>query len=152
MYTYQTRGEKKLDDKSIMCVLIGVSSESKACKLFTLIMQQVVTSRDVIFEEDKGWNWDKETRESSKEELIWEEEAEPDTGNDVVEAPQTIQNVLLPEGVQRVNEVPVSEGVLRVRKPPIYLQDYATGDFSEEEEDTNNLVMFACLDDPVSFE
>lgn len=42
----------------------------------------------MVFEEDRGWNWDKETGEPSKEQLIWEEEAESDTENDVVGAPQ----------------------------------------------------------------
>jgi hypothetical protein len=48
---------KKLDDKSIRCVLLGVSEESKAYKLYNPIEKKIIVSRDVVFEEDKGWNW-----------------------------------------------------------------------------------------------
>ena len=44
----------KLDDKSLKCVLLGVSDESKAYKLFDPISKKVIGSRDVVFEEDKS--------------------------------------------------------------------------------------------------
>lgn len=39
----------KLDDKSIQCVLLGVSDESKAYKLFDLVSKKIIVSMDVIF-------------------------------------------------------------------------------------------------------
>jgi transposase InsO family protein len=45
---------KKLDGKSIKCVLLGVSEESKAYKLFEPVEKRIIVSRDVIFEESKG--------------------------------------------------------------------------------------------------
>ncbi|RVW42604.1 Retrovirus-related Pol polyprotein from transposon RE1 [Vitis vinifera] len=48
---------KKLDDKSFQCVLLGVSEESKAYRLYDPVSKKIVVSRDVVFEEDKCWNW-----------------------------------------------------------------------------------------------
>jgi transposase InsO family protein len=50
----------KLKNKSIACVLLGVSEESKAYRLYNPITKKIITSRDVVFEENKSWNWDKE--------------------------------------------------------------------------------------------
>ena len=47
---------KKLDDKSFQCVLLGVSEESKAYRLYDPVSKKIVVSRDVVFEEDKFWN------------------------------------------------------------------------------------------------
>ena len=46
----------KLNDKSVKCVLLGFSGESKAFKMFDPVEKNVHISRDVIFEEDKKWN------------------------------------------------------------------------------------------------
>ena len=48
---------KKLDDKSIKCILIGLSQKSKAYKLYNLKSKKFMIRRDVIFEESQGWNW-----------------------------------------------------------------------------------------------
>jgi hypothetical protein len=48
---------RKLDDKSKKCVLLGVSEESKAYKLYDPINKKIIISRDVVFEESKSWNW-----------------------------------------------------------------------------------------------
>ena len=50
----------KLEDKSIACVLLGVSEESKAYRLYNPIAKKIITSRDVVFKENKSWDWDKE--------------------------------------------------------------------------------------------
>jgi len=49
----------KLEEKSIACVLLGVSEESKAYRLYNPIAKKIITSRDVVFEENKPWEWDK---------------------------------------------------------------------------------------------
>ena len=46
----------KLDDKKRQCVLLGVSDESKIYRLFDPVNKKVLISKDVIFEEQKGWN------------------------------------------------------------------------------------------------
>ena len=43
----------KLDNRSITCVLLGVSEESKGYKLFDPVAKRVVVSINVIFEEEK---------------------------------------------------------------------------------------------------
>jgi hypothetical protein len=47
---------KKLDGKSIKWVNLGVSEESKAYKVYDIVGEKVIISRDVVFDESKGWN------------------------------------------------------------------------------------------------
>ena len=44
---------KKLEDKSLKCVFLGVSGTSKAYKLYDPLTKKVVVSRDVIFDENQ---------------------------------------------------------------------------------------------------
>ena len=44
---------KKLDDKSFQCVLLGMSEESKAYRLYDLASKKIIVSRDVVFEENE---------------------------------------------------------------------------------------------------
>ncbi|PNX97760.1 cysteine-rich receptor-like protein kinase 25-like protein, partial [Trifolium pratense] len=48
----------KLDNRSTKCVHLGLSEESKAYKLYNH-ENKIIISRDVVFEENKCWNWDK---------------------------------------------------------------------------------------------
>jgi hypothetical protein len=45
----------KLDDKSLKCVFLGVSGESKAYRLFDPLSKTIIISRDVRFEEEGSW-------------------------------------------------------------------------------------------------
>lgn len=45
---------RKLDNKSIKCVLLSISEESEAYKLYNPIERKIIVIRDVIFEESKG--------------------------------------------------------------------------------------------------
>lgn len=54
MYTHQINRELSWMKKSKRCVLLGVSKESKAYKLFNPVSQKIIISKDVIFEEEKG--------------------------------------------------------------------------------------------------
>jgi hypothetical protein len=47
---------KKLDNKCTRCVLLGVSEDSKAYKLYNPVDEKIIISRDVVFEEDKEWS------------------------------------------------------------------------------------------------
>lgn len=47
----------KLNDKSFSCILLGVSKESKGYRLFDPIAKKIFASKDVIFEEEKQWDW-----------------------------------------------------------------------------------------------
>ncbi|KAG7558463.1 Zinc finger CCHC-type [Arabidopsis thaliana x Arabidopsis arenosa] len=48
---------RKLDDRSRMLVHLGIEPGSKAYRLLDPQAQKVVVSRDVVFDETKGWNW-----------------------------------------------------------------------------------------------
>lgn len=61
---------KKLDDKSTICILLGLSEESKAYKLYDPKNKKVVISRDVVFEETQGWNWNGNENTQSSSTLI----------------------------------------------------------------------------------
>uniref|UniRef100_A0A2N9G6A8 Integrase catalytic domain-containing protein n=5 Tax=Fagus sylvatica TaxID=28930 RepID=A0A2N9G6A8_FAGSY len=61
----------KLDNRSITCVLLGVSEESKGYRLFDPVAKRVVVSRDVIFEEEKQWDWDVSYEEQIVVDLEW---------------------------------------------------------------------------------
>lgn len=43
----------KLDDKSVKCVLLGVSEELKAYTLFDPNTKKIIVRRDVIFNENE---------------------------------------------------------------------------------------------------
>lgn len=47
----------KLDSRSSKCVLLRVSEETKGYIIYNPITKKVMISRDVIFEENKIWNW-----------------------------------------------------------------------------------------------
>ncbi|KAF2303408.1 hypothetical protein GH714_018049 [Hevea brasiliensis] len=49
---------KKLEDKSVSCVLFGISGESKGYRMFDPIAKKIIVSRDVIFDEDREWDWE----------------------------------------------------------------------------------------------
>ncbi|KAJ9547479.1 hypothetical protein OSB04_020022 [Centaurea solstitialis] len=51
----------KLDDKSRKCIFLGVSDESKAWRLYDPVSEKVVTSKDVVFEEEESWDWENMT-------------------------------------------------------------------------------------------
>uniref|UniRef100_A0ACD6A2Q2 Uncharacterized protein n=1 Tax=Avena sativa TaxID=4498 RepID=A0ACD6A2Q2_AVESA len=50
-------GVKKLDDRSTPMIFVGYEDGSKAYHVYNPATQRVYVSRDVIFEEDKPWNW-----------------------------------------------------------------------------------------------
>ncbi|GKA00599.1 retrovirus-related pol polyprotein from transposon TNT 1-94 [Tanacetum coccineum] len=63
----------KLDDKSKKCVFLGVSEESKAYRLYNPISQNIIVSRDVVFDEDSSWDWEKSHKEAALVGLEWGE-------------------------------------------------------------------------------
>ena len=50
---------KKLDDRGKKYVFLGVSEVSKAYKLYNPLTKKIMTSRDVVFDEENTWSWDK---------------------------------------------------------------------------------------------
>jgi hypothetical protein len=62
----------KLDAKSLKCVFLGVSENSKAYRLFYPISHKIIISRDVVFEEDQQWHWDDNQKPVTAADLAWE--------------------------------------------------------------------------------
>lgn len=63
----------KLDDKSVRCVFLGVSEESKAYRQYDPISQKIIVRRDVVFEEGNNWDWDKNHKEVILADLNWDD-------------------------------------------------------------------------------
>nr|GEV91182.1 hypothetical protein [Tanacetum cinerariifolium] len=63
----------KLDDKSKKCVFIGVSEESKAHRLYDPVSKKIIVSRDIVFDEEASWDWEKSRKESVLMNLDWGE-------------------------------------------------------------------------------
>jgi transposase InsO family protein len=54
----------KLEESSERCIFIGYSSMSKGYRLYNLKTKKVIISRDVVFDENAFWNWQKENVEA----------------------------------------------------------------------------------------
>ncbi|KAM1229407.1 hypothetical protein ACFX2G_040590 [Malus domestica] len=80
----------KLNDKSYKCILLGVSEESKAYRLFDPVSQKIIISRDVVFEEDKQWVWDDHHKEVSMADLEWDIDEE--NGTEMTSHPESESN------------------------------------------------------------
>jgi hypothetical protein len=171
----------KLDDKSILCVLLGVSDESKAYRLFDPVSKKIIVSRDVVFEETKGWNWDMSREEIISDVLEWGDPEEETDGaqnaqklgtedNENKEASSTGElgtdanengeaffkgmNEAGPSGTYAHSSMTheVNPSVSgRVRRIPPWMQDYETGENLSEEEDLNAMIILT-EDDPSIFE
>lgn len=59
----------KLDEKSTKCVMLGVSKESKAYRLYDPASKKIIISIDVKFDENKGWDWESKGEEGK---IAWE--------------------------------------------------------------------------------
>jgi hypothetical protein len=76
----------KLDAKSLKCILLGVSEESKAYRLFNPTSNKIIVSRDVVFEEDQQWCWDDNHKHNLLTDLEWETQEAADTDDGEIEA------------------------------------------------------------------
>lgn len=136
----------KLDDKSLKCIFLKFSEESKAYRLFDPISQKIIVSRDVVFYENQSWNWDDNHEEAILADLEWEIEGQNNTkiGNIEEEyAVDTIEEAVQNEElVQVADESSPRDG--RIRRPPVWIMDYVSGEgFSEEDDVNENLAPFA---------
>lgn len=134
----------KLDAKSSLCVLLGICEKTKAYRLYDPVAKKIVISRDVVFEEDKSWNWDASYQEHVAVNLECEDEGNDARNNEVVRE------------AEEVNEEPVgsppTDEAERVRRPPRWMKDYVSGEGLSEDEGTDaNFALYASAD-PIFFE
>ena len=142
----------KLDAKSQQCILLGVSDESKAYKLYNPITKKVIVSRDVVFEENKSWNWNAQVDGGTLLDLDLGDKEEIEI---VESASQQITvNHDQPEILEPTSDVasdPAVEGrAIRTRRQPSWMIDYETN-LSVEEESLLAMMITDSID-PQSFE
>jgi hypothetical protein len=149
-------------------VLLGVSEESKAYKLYNPIERKIIVSRDVVFEEDKGWNWhEKESVKQIDDVSVNDETDEIEVENPNVDIGNEvgIENVIVndtededsansnnDEGSdydsEGYNDLPP-----RSRNPPSYLRDYVTNSEAVDDQMQNlAIAMFSSSEDPSTYE
>ncbi|GJZ06841.1 zinc finger, CCHC-type containing protein [Tanacetum coccineum] len=80
---------KKLDDRSIPMIYLGVEEGSKACRLYDPKGKRKHVSRDVRFMETKPWDWDNNREETSTQDSFWASFMEPITALDSPITPPT---------------------------------------------------------------
>lgn len=145
----------KLEDKSVCCVLLGFSDESKGYRMFDPVSKKIIISRDVVFEEDREWDWDTSYEAEQLMELEWgdnnedivaEEVMDREEGEEVTEEGHRAEN-------RDANDSSAEETLIvreaRVRNPPVWRSDYESGEGLSEEE-TN--MAFMVSSDPTTFE
>ncbi|RVX23984.1 Retrovirus-related Pol polyprotein from transposon TNT 1-94 [Vitis vinifera] len=147
----------KLDDKSVKCVLLGVSEELKAYRLYDPVSQKIIVSRDVKFEEENSWDWNKSHEKPIIADLDWGESDKEavlvDTNRGNFETDHhdiTIEAMEGNDSYESNEENPLNPNEGRIRRPPAWLRDYASGKGLSEEEDTAYQALFVG-NDPVSF-
>nr|GEV66863.1 zinc finger, CCHC-type [Tanacetum cinerariifolium] len=62
---------KKLDDRRIPMIYLGVEERSKSCRLYDPITKKKHVSRDVNFMETKPWDWNKGEEDRSTQDTFW---------------------------------------------------------------------------------
>lgn len=148
----------KLEDKSHCCVLLGVSEESKAYRLYNPISKRIIISRDVIFEEEEQWNWERSFEDDRRFDLEWEdgngEEVEDsDDGSEEENVASSVRDEFSDGNEEDEVAPPMTP---RVRRAPAYLNDFVSGDglSDEGEEVQTHLALFASVvhSDPISFD
>ena len=131
---------RKLDDRSRALVHLGTEPGSKAYRLFDPDNRKLVVSRDVVFDESKGWDWSRSTKDPSynpgsfkilfgeygnngmREEDRPESTHESETVDEDDEEGQEESQVPIGEETENIQtEVRRST---RFRKKPAYLDDY----------------------------
>ncbi|GAU36022.1 hypothetical protein TSUD_211600 [Trifolium subterraneum] len=150
----------KLDDKSIKCVHLGVSDESKAYKLYDPIKKKIIISRDVIFEENDSWDWNSEGKKrSDKQDSDDDIEIEITSGANTPivntnEMPENDHMIVDNTSSDDEEAEPSQVSATRIRMPSTRLRDYVTGSDLEEDESTENLqnlAVYTTNNDPKSF-
>ncbi|GAU32260.1 hypothetical protein TSUD_53880 [Trifolium subterraneum] len=129
---------KKIDEKSTVCIHLGISEESKAFKLYDPVKEKIVISKDVKFDENKQWNWETNEIEcvSKNKVIIDVENIEDHVDSDTCSTSNHSEN-----GVDNQNDSPHNDEIVpdseessdeneqfglgkRVSRKPGYLDDY----------------------------
>ena len=140
--------QSKLDNKSKPCILFGVSDELKAYRLFDPVNKKIIINKDVVFEENKGWNWEQSGAENHPEIVVAAKESSDSQSEPEEEQPesQAVRN----DSHTPTLEIPAEGRAKRNRRKPVWMADYEEG--GSIYNDSNTSVMLAAETDPVTFE
>jgi len=158
----------KLDVKSIKCVMFGLCKESKEYRLYNPETRKIVISRDVKFDEGKGWDWDKKIQdieldwneetaeteaETADEEPIVEEENNAEENTDEAIPEQTTQPISSNQNPTN-GQISTRAASERQRQTPVWMKDYVIGNsgFIVAEDGEDIVAMFMASEDPDCFE
>ena len=138
---------KKLDNKGEKCVLLGVSEESKAYRLYNPLTKKICISKDVVFDESIGWNWESPNKGKSVALELEDNESaeiEEDAHSDLEESNELDGSDHGSEDA----ETPL-QNIQRQRQRPVWMNDYTSGEGLSDEE---TLAHFVAGRDPISFD
>lgn len=141
-------------------MLLGVSEETKAYRLYNPITKKIVVSRDVVFEEDEKWDWGKSGAEVKDDVLDWGDvneilesnmhsESEEENEEQVQTDAEHVVSSSSSNSLERDEHSPLEA---RNRRAPFWMDDYEIGDGLSETEEMHNLVLYTSAGDPCSFE
>jgi hypothetical protein len=120
---------KKLDPKSIKCVHLGISEESKAYKLYDPIAKKIIVSRDVIFDETKGWEWNGKPQKNLDTIDTIDTSGIASVVEDIDTPGEAINNEMPNQHVSDTNSEELNDEPVvtpRTRRPPAWIRDYVT--------------------------
>uniref|UniRef100_A0A2N9FH80 Integrase catalytic domain-containing protein n=1 Tax=Fagus sylvatica TaxID=28930 RepID=A0A2N9FH80_FAGSY len=126
--------------------------------------KKIVVSRDVVFEENECWDWGRSNEEARLDILEWgdsneegsehdqsEEESEEEVAAEEEGGEVSLSSSESPGENSPTSEESSPEGMNR--RVPFWMEDYVSGgEFTEEEAEHNNLVLFTSTADPTTFE
>ncbi|MCH80264.1 hypothetical protein A2U01_0001030 [Trifolium medium] len=156
---------KKLDNKSIKCVHLGISDESKAYKLYNPVDKRIIISRDVVFDESKAWNWDNKRKESDGNEVLFDSE-EITATNDELIGPQIthephdspLSNSDMDIGYEstdaedEVAEEDSNQLGPRIKRLPSHFKDFVMGSEVDNEQELQNFAIYSSSEDPYTYD
>ena len=122
---------KKHDDKGEKCVFLGVSEVSKAYKLFNPLTMKIVTSRDVVFDEENTWDWNR----LQPTQVLFDNDSENSS-----EATPTATEIL-PTAAEATDIAAQSHH--RIQKRPAWMYDYKVTGIDQSEDPLTYFALFS---------
>jgi transposase InsO family protein len=146
---------KKLDSKSIKCVHLGLSEESKAYKLYDPIEKKIIISRDVVFDELHGWDWDNKNEKrthSTNIDDVSDDELTGNTQQDDNDGQDENESTDAEEHSEDSNDDNDDQLPPRARRIPGHLKDFVLNDEAEEDQELHNYAVYSNCEDPNSYD
>ena len=142
---------KKLDDKSEKCVFLGVSEVSKAYKLFNPFTKKIIISRDVVFDEEKTWNWVNNSSRQQPIPVSFDEEEQKESNQQLQPSHLQLQPLDSPHTTSpRSPTITASEGAprpQRSKKRPAWMTDYEVRGIVQTDDANDTIAHYALFSD-----